>query len=132
MGQGLRPGAVPAQYAALVQQAGSICPAAPPSIIAAQIEAESGWDPNSVSSAGAQGISQFMPGTWPGWSLPGQSPFDPAAAIPARPRAGTGLEQQWNDQWRLGVENRLVSGSPLVRGLGQDGFGGGDPEVEPG
>ena len=42
VGQGLRPGAVPAQYAALVQQAGSICPAAPPSIIAAQIEAESG------------------------------------------------------------------------------------------
>ena len=102
MGQGLRPGAVPAQYAALVQQAGSICPAAPPSIIAAQIEAESGWDPNSVSSAGAQGISQFMPGTWPGWSLPGQSPFDPAAAIPARPRAGTGQKQQWNGQWRLG------------------------------
>ena len=27
-----------------------------------------------------------MPGTWPGWTLPGQSPFDPAAAIPAQGR----------------------------------------------
>src|SRR5664280_2535393 len=31
-------------------------------------------------------------------------------------RWAAGLEQQWNGQWRLGVENRLVSGSPLVRG----------------
>jgi len=86
VGRGLRTGTVPSQYAALVLQAGSMCPAAPPSVIAAQIEQESGWDPHSVSSAGAQGISQFMPGTWPGWSLPGQSPFDPAAAIPAQGR----------------------------------------------
>src|SRR5450756_3206120 len=86
VGRGLRTGPVPSQYAALVLQAGSMCPAAPPSVIAAQIEQESGWDPHSVRPAGAQGISQFMPGTWPGWSLPGQSPFDPAAAIPAQGR----------------------------------------------
>src|SRR5450756_3212028 len=86
VGRGLRTGTVPSQYAALVLQAGSMCPAAPPSVIAAQIEQESGWDPHSVSPAGAQGISQFMPGTWPGWSLPGQRPFDPAAAIPAQGR----------------------------------------------
>src|SRR5664279_5341601 len=39
-----------------------------------------------------------------------------AAAASAAARWAAGLEQQWNGQWRLGVENRLVSGSPLVRG----------------
>lgn len=83
-GTGLRPGTVPAAYVDMVVAAGSLCAAAPPSIIAAQIEQESNWNPNAVSSAGAQGIAQFLPGTWPSWSQPGQSPFDPAAAIAAQ------------------------------------------------
>lgn len=29
----------------------------------AQIHQESGWNPNAVSSAGARGLTQFMPGT---------------------------------------------------------------------
>jgi cell wall-associated NlpC family hydrolase len=85
-GSGLRTGSVPRQYAALVMSAGSMCAAAPPSIIASQIEQESGWNPRAVSAKGAQGISQFMPTTWSAWSLPGQSAFDPAAAIPAQGR----------------------------------------------
>jgi soluble lytic murein transglycosylase-like protein len=92
-GAGLRTGSVPAQYAALVIQAGSMCAAAPPSIIASQIEQESAWNPNAVSGKGAQGISQFMPTTWPSWSLPSQSPFDPAAAIPAQGRLDCALAQ---------------------------------------
>jgi cell wall-associated NlpC family hydrolase len=92
-GAGLRTGSVPAQYAALVIHAGSMCAAAPPSIIASQIEQESAWNPNAVSGKGAQGISQFMPSTWPSWSLPGQSPFDPSAAIPAQGRLDCALAQ---------------------------------------
>jgi len=93
IGTGLRRGSVLAQYAALVIQAGSMCAAAPPSIIASQIEQESAWNPKAVSSMGAQGISQFMPTTWPSWSLPGQSPFDPSAAIPAQGRFDCALAQ---------------------------------------
>lgn len=85
-GGGLRPGSVPGQYEALVLQAGSVCAAAPPSIIAAQIQQESDWNPDAVSPSGAEGISQFLPSTWPSWSSPGQSPFDPDAAIPAQGR----------------------------------------------
>jgi cell wall-associated NlpC family hydrolase len=85
-GGGLLPGSVPAQYKALVLRAGSLCAAAPPAVIAAQIQQESGWNPKAVSSAGAQGISQFLPSTWPHWSRPGESPFDPAAAILAQGR----------------------------------------------
>lgn len=55
---------VPPQYADAVNKAGAICPEISPALIAAQINAESGWNPNARSGAGAEGISQFMPATW--------------------------------------------------------------------
>ena len=55
---------VPGEYQGVVLRAGSICPEITPPLIAAQIEAESNWNPNAGSGAGAQGMAQFMPGTW--------------------------------------------------------------------
>ncbi|OXN00603.1 lytic transglycosylase domain-containing protein, partial [Bifidobacterium vansinderenii] len=55
---------VPAEYVEDVKRAGSICATVTPAVIAAQIEAESNWNPNAGSSAGAQGIAQFIPSTW--------------------------------------------------------------------
>ena len=55
---------VPAEYEADVIRAGSICQVVTPGVIAAQIDQESGWNPKAGSSAGAQGIAQFMPSTW--------------------------------------------------------------------
>ena len=82
----LRPGTVPAQYEALVRNAAQTCPGITAPTLAAQLEAESGWNPNAVSPAGAQGLSQFMPGTWIGEGLDGDNdgvrdPFNPADAI---------------------------------------------------
>jgi hypothetical protein len=51
-------------------------------LLAAQLLAESGFNPFAVSPAGAQGIAQFMPGTARGYGL--ANPFDPAAAIDAQ------------------------------------------------
>jgi hypothetical protein len=51
-------------------------------LLAAQLEAESGFDPKAVSPAGAQGIVQFMPGTAAAYGL--RDPFDPLAAIDAQ------------------------------------------------
>lgn len=87
----LRPGSVPPEYEAWVIKAGSMCPEVSPSLIAAQIEVESGWNPNAVSPAGAQGFSQFMPYTWPTYGRDEDgngriSPFDPADAIMAQGR----------------------------------------------
>jgi hypothetical protein len=42
---------------------------------------ESGFKPDAVSPAGAQGVAQFMPGTASARGL--ADPFDPASAIPA-------------------------------------------------
>ena len=51
-------------------------------LLAAQLYAESNFNPNAVSSAGAQGIAQFMPGTARTYGL--TDPFDPGAAIDAQ------------------------------------------------
>ena len=58
--------AVPAAYRDDVLKAGNICAGVSPALIAAQIAAETNWDENAGSPAGAQGISQFMPATWNG------------------------------------------------------------------
>ncbi|RBO85323.1 M23 family metallopeptidase [Nocardia puris] len=88
----LAPGRVPPEYEEMYRRAGTLCPQIRPSLLAAQGKQESGFDPNAVSSAGAQGISQFMPETWPTYGLTDEdgngrlSPFDPADAIMAQGR----------------------------------------------
>ena len=77
------PAWVPARYRGLVldaARAGGV----PPVILAALLQAESGYDPAAVSPVGAAGIAQFMPGTARGMGL--RDPFDPAQAIPAAGR----------------------------------------------
>ncbi len=51
-------------------------------LLAAQLQQESGFNPNSVSSAGAKGIAQFMPQTARSYGL--SDPFNAAAAINAQ------------------------------------------------
>ncbi len=72
---------VPARYRDLVRAA-SIRFRVSAAMLAAQLKAESDFDPRVVSSAGAQGIAQFMPGTAAAVGL--RDPFDPAQAIPAQ------------------------------------------------
>jgi soluble lytic murein transglycosylase-like protein len=92
----LLPAAAPAAYAQLVRDAART-EGLPAALLAAQLQIESGFDPHSVSSAGAQGIAQFMPGTWSGswnpWRL--GSPFDPTVAIRAQARLMAGLLRQF-------------------------------------
>jgi cell wall-associated NlpC family hydrolase len=60
----------------------------PPALLAAQLEAESGFDASARSPAGAQGMAQFMPPTWSGdWNPQRErSPFEPGPAIAAQAR----------------------------------------------
>lgn len=83
---GLRPGTVPAEYEAMVQRAARTCPGITAPLLAAQLDAESGWNPRAISPAGAQGLAQFLPGTWQGEGVDGdrdgiRDPFSPADAI---------------------------------------------------
>ena len=99
VGGGLAPGAVPAAYAPWVAKAAGSCPVLTPSLVAAQLQVESGWDPAAVSPAGAQGLAQFMPGTWPGYGRDENGdgtadPRDPPDAIMALARYDCALSGQ--------------------------------------
>ena len=53
-------------------------------LLAAQLMAESNFNPAAVSSAGARGIAQFMPATAAAYGL--DDPLDPVASIDAQAR----------------------------------------------
>lgn len=79
---------VPAQYASLVQEWGNHCAAINPALLAAQLYQESGWNPRAQSPAEAQGIAQFIPGTWAAHGLDANDDgkadvWDPEDAIPS-------------------------------------------------
>ncbi|MFH9425298.1 NlpC/P60 family protein [Streptomyces sp. NPDC017529] len=85
---GLAKGAVPASYQPLVQKWGNLCSAINPALLAAQLYQESGWNPRAQSAAAAQGIAQFIPGTWASHGIDGNGDgkrdvWDPADAIPS-------------------------------------------------
>jgi hypothetical protein len=65
-----------------------------PGLLAAQLMAESGFNPRAVSPAGALGIAQFMPGTARSYGL--RDPFDPVAAIDAEAHLMSGLLRQFH------------------------------------
>ena len=73
---------VPGQYAGTIEQAASRN-GIPASLLAALVSHESGFNPSAVSSAGAQGIAQFMPSTAAGMGI---DPDDPREAINAAAR----------------------------------------------
>jgi cell wall-associated NlpC family hydrolase len=70
---------VPAQYASTIEQAAATN-GIPASLLAALLSHESRFNPTAVSSAGAEGIAQFMPATAAGMGI---NPDDPTEAINA-------------------------------------------------
>jgi hypothetical protein len=90
--QALLPSFVPARFrAALLASAARWNVSA--SLLAAQLSAESGFDPYAVSPAGAQGIAQFIPSTAAAYGL--RDPFDAAAAIDAQAHLMSDLLRQF-------------------------------------
>ncbi|MFY1699975.1 ricin-type beta-trefoil lectin domain protein [Solwaraspora sp. WMMA2101] len=79
------PVAVPDEYLAAVLAAGSICPTVTPARVAAQIMAQSGFDPNLLGPTGGQGIAQFLPQVWVQYvqTAGDATPWDAEVAIPA-------------------------------------------------
>jgi cell wall-associated NlpC family hydrolase len=95
----LASGSVPAQLAGYFQQAGTACKDVSPALLAAQAYQESALNADARSPAGAIGIAQFMPSTWPHWTSPKdgdgkENPLVPADAIPAMARYDCALARQ--------------------------------------
>jgi hypothetical protein len=80
-GSGAAPAFVPARYAGVLARAAQRWNVSA-TLLAAQLYAESNFNPFAVSPAGAQGIAQFMPATARGLGL--ANPFDAEQAIDAQ------------------------------------------------
>jgi hypothetical protein len=87
------PSFVPAAYRAPLLRSASRWNVSP-GLLAAQLMAESGFDPRAVSPAGALGIAQFMPSTARSYGL--RDPFDPVAAIDAQAHLMSDLLRQFH------------------------------------
>ena len=79
--QSALPAFVPARFAPMLARAAQRWNVSA-ALLAAQLYAESNFNPFAQSPAGAQGIAQFMPGTAQAIGL--DDPFDPGAAIDAQ------------------------------------------------
>jgi Transglycosylase SLT domain/D-alanyl-D-alanine carboxypeptidase/Putative Flp pilus-assembly TadE/G-like len=73
----------------------------PMNVLAAQLYAESGFNPFARSPAGAEGIAQFMPGTADAYGL--RNPFDPIAAIDAQAHLMSDLLKQFGGKVALAL-----------------------------
>jgi hypothetical protein len=78
---GAVPAFTPPRYRAILERAAARWGVSA-ALLAAQLMAESGFDPDAGSPAGAQGIAQFMPSTAAAYGL--RDPFDPEEAINAQ------------------------------------------------
>lgn len=110
--------AIPAQYLDAVTQAGSICSEITPNLIAAQVNQESGWNPDATSPAGAQGISQFMPGTWASVGVDGDGDgradvWNPTDAILTQGHYMCGLV----DQVKTAIAAKTITGDVVSLAL---------------
>ncbi|MGW3246889.1 C40 family peptidase [Streptomyces sp. NPDC001070] len=110
----LAKGAVPAAYQSIVQKWGNLCGAINPALLAAQLYQESGWNPRAQSQAQAQGIAQFIPGTWATHGVDGDGDgdrdvWDPADAIPSAASYDCELARYVKDVPGNATENMLAA-----------------------
>ncbi|WP_265562054.1 bifunctional lytic transglycosylase/C40 family peptidase [Streptomyces hygroscopicus] len=111
---GLAKNAVPAAYAPIVQKWGNLCSAISPALLAAQLYQESGFNPNATSPAKAQGIAQFIPGTWAVQGIDGNGDgvadvWDPRDAIPSAASYDCKLASYVKDAPGNTTENMLAA-----------------------
>jgi hypothetical protein len=86
------PSFVPARYRSMIERAAARWNVSA-ALLAAQLMAESNFDPFAGSPAGAQGIAQFMPSTAASYGL--ADPYDPVEAIDAEAHLMADLIRQF-------------------------------------
>jgi soluble lytic murein transglycosylase-like protein len=94
----------------------------PMNLLAAQLYAESGFNPFAHSPAGAQGIAQFMPGTAQAYGL--DDPYDPAAAIDAQAHLMSDLLKRFGGKLSLALAGYNAGAGAVER------YGGVPPYAE--
>lgn len=95
----LAAGKVPPEFEPWFRRAGTTCPQISSALLAGDTKQESGFNRLAVSSSGAQGSAQFMPGTWPAYGRDDDgngrvSPFDIGDATMAQARYFCAIAKQ--------------------------------------
>ncbi|MET9857816.1 NlpC/P60 family protein [Streptomyces smyrnaeus] len=133
---------VPPEYVEWIERAGKECAEVSAPLIAAQIDAESGWNPTARSGAGAQGLSQFLPGTWKTWGVDAAGkdgsaepdgvadPFTPGDAIMTQARYDCWLADKVKSLGLDGDPTRLILAAYNAGPGAVERFGGLPPYPE--
>ena len=98
------------QYDSLIQQAARD-QGVDPALLKGLVQAESGFNPNAVSSVGAQGLTQLMPSTASGLGV--TNPFDPLQSLEGGARFLAGRAQAL--RWQPGARARRLQRRPRRR-----------------
>ena len=115
----LTPGSVPPEFVPWLLKAGALCPGITPPLLAAQLEAENGFRHGAnapVSSTGAQGPAQFMPGTWATWGkdADGSGPPPDVNSIPDAVMAQGALMCENYKLCTDGISRGAIAGDPVA------------------
>ena len=126
----LKPGLVPPEFVPWLLRAGAMCQGITAPLLAAQLEAENGFrhGPTApVSSTGAQGPAQFMPGTWKSWGkdYDGSGPPPDVNSIPDAVMSQGALMCENYRQCATGIGGGSLAGDPVALALASynAGFG---------
>ncbi len=107
------------QYVAIARQ-DALNAGIPPDYFVRQIYAESGFDPNASSPAGAVGIAQFEPGTAAGLGI---NPYDPIQALSGAARLMASYAIQYNGDYAKALAAYNAGGGNLDYAVSTCGAG---------
>ena len=107
------------QYVAIARQ-DALNAGIPPDYFVRQIYAESGFDPNASSPAGAVGIAQFEPGTAAGLGI---NPYDPIQALSGAARLMASYAIQYNGDYAKALAAYNAGGGNLQYAISTCGAG---------
>jgi len=107
------------QYVALARQ-DAINAGIPQDYFVRQIYAESGFDPNAASPAGAVGIAQFEPATATGLGI---NPYDPVQALDGAARLMASYATQYNGDYAKALAAYNAGGGNLNNAVRNCGAG---------
>ncbi len=89
-----------------------------PNIFIRQIQQESGFNPNALSPAGAEGIAQFMPATAKGYGI---NPWDPAQALNAAAQYDVSSLHQYGGDWAKALAAYNAGGGAVNTAIARGG-----------